>query len=244
MKQDMKNIPIYFFLGLMIFFVTVILLPNARIDWGSIAVKPDRTITVQGVAKEQVVNNQAQFSAGVNAVNDNREKAIEEVNKKITDIVNAVKALGIPESDIKTQNLNINQSEEVYYDGGIQKSRLGQWRVSNTIDILVKDMAIVEKLPDTLTKSGSNNVWGPNFSVADNKEKELELLNKAIDNAREKAESLAKSTGKKLGEIISISEGYVSPVFPLSHGMGAGGGDIYQGMGTIQKEVTVVFGLR
>ncbi len=243
----MKYLPIYALIALIIVIGVIILLPTVRIEWGSIAVKPDRTITVQGVAKEQVMNNQAQFSAGVNAVNDNRDKAIEEVNKKISAITEAVKALGIPQADIKTQTLNIYQNEETYYDAeGRPKQRFGQWRVSNTIDIVVRDMGIVDRLPGVLTQNGANNIWGPNFSIADNREKELELLQKAIDNAKEKAQSLTKVIGRKLGDIISISEGSIVSIMPLSAGydMGAGGGGGFsEGMGTIQKEVTIVFAL-
>lgn len=246
----MKQIPFKFIVLGFLFLGAAFVLPWRMIDWGNVALKPARTITVQGSAKMQVTNQKAMFSAGVNAVNDSRERATEDVNRKIQDIITALKTAGISESDIKTQNLNIFQNEEVYYENGIQKTRLGQWRVSNNVEISLKDLALVNEIPNILTAAGANNVWGPNYSLEDTGEQEKELLKQAIENARTKAETVASSTGKKLGDLLSVQEGYVNGVFPalsarMYGGGGGGGGEgLMPGSGTVQKDVTVSFELK
>lgn len=226
--------------------VVIALFPWKTFHWGNVALQSSRSVTVVGSAKSEEQNQIAMFSGGVNAVNDNRDAAINDVNSKILKITDAVKALGVTDADIKTQNMNIFQSEEQYYEDGRQKMRLGQWRVSTTIEVKLRDITKADALAAAFTAAGANNVWGPNFSLDDTAEAEKQLLSKAIESAREKAELVATAANKKLGEIISVTEsGSAGGVVPMFDRGGGGGGGGYQpGTGTVQKDVTVTFELK
>lgn len=226
------------------------LLPWNRIDWGRISFGQDRVVTVVGEAKNQVKNEIASFSAGVNAVNDEKDKAIDEVNDKIEKIIDEVKKFGVDENDIKTQSMSVYQSEESYWDGGVQKMRKGQWRVDNQIEVVLRDIAKANELTKIFTQNGANNVYGPNFRLDDTSKAEGALFDEAIKNAREKAEIIAKASDRELGKVVSVTEGVSNyGVFPLSARMdmaGAGGGGFsYEGGSTtVSKSVTVVFELK
>lgn len=221
-------------------------LPWQKINWGKISLSPAETVTVIGTAKQEQKSQIAIFSAGVNVVKDNKQEAIDEVNQKINALTSAVKDFGIKEADIKTQNLNVYQREETYYEEGRQKSRPGQWNVSNTIEIKLRDVDKASELADLLTRSGATNVYGPNFSVDQPEEADNTLLEAAVKNAREKAEVIARSSNKKLGKILSITEGaQAGQVFPAlkMEGAGGGGAGLEPGSETLQKSVTVTFEL-
>jgi len=154
---------------------------------------------------------------------------------------------GIERSDIKTENLNIYQQEESYWEEGRQKTRPGQWRVSNNVSIILRNVDRASELSKVLTQTGATNVYGPNFSFDDTKEVEELLIKDAIENARSKAQKIADLSGKKLGGILNVSEGYSSsPVVPyLRSNMGGGGGmPIEPGSGVVSKTVTVVFEIK
>jgi len=221
------------------------LLPWKFINWGTFAWRPASTVTVTGEAKTQEENTKATFTAGISTVNDNKDKASAEVTKKITDITQAVKVFGIPDSDIKTQNLSIYQEDEAYTEGGRQKRRLGQWRVSNTIEIVLRDVAKAGDLADVLSRAGANSVYGPNFTLDEDTQAGTTLLGKAVENARKKGEILAQSAKKQLGSIITITEGASSQgsYMPFEGG-GAGGADLQPGSETVRKTVTVTFELK
>ncbi|MDP3994337.1 MAG: SIMPL domain-containing protein, partial [bacterium] len=74
---------------------------------------------------------------------------------------------------------------------------------------------------------------------------ENSLLEKAIDNARQKADVMAAKSNLKIKGVISVIEGsQQGSVYPLGvpMGMGAGGGaPVEPGSSNIQKKVTVVF---
>lgn len=208
---------------------------------------PTNVVTVTGVAQSKEKNQIANFSAGINVVKDNKQDAINEVNQKIADIIEAAKAFGIKAEDIKTQNINVYQAEETYYEDNRQKTRPGQWRVGNTIEVILRDVERAGALADTLTKAGATSVYGPNFSLEDTKEIEKGLLAEAITDARKKAELIARGSGRKLGKIITVTEGYVSspPIFMQGGGGGmGGGGPVEPGSATVSKSVTVTFQLQ
>ncbi len=220
--------------------------PWQKVNWGKISLAPAETVTVVGTAKQQQQSQIAVFNAGVNVVSDNKQAATDEVNQKINALTKAVKDFGIKEADIKTQNLNVYQREETYYEEGRQKSRPGQWTVGTTIEIKLRDVNRASALADLLTQSGATNVYGPNFSVDQPEEADNTLLDAAIKNAQEKAEVMAKSSHKKLGKVLTISEGFSSgAVLPALKGAGAGGGGagLEPGSQTLEKSVTVTFEL-
>ena len=221
--------------------------PWSQVDWGSFALKPARTVTVVGEARSQKKSEIASFSAGVNAINDSKEKAITEVNDKVGAIIASVKEFGIKSEDVKTQNLNIYQNQETYYEEGRQKQRPGQWSVSNSIEIKLRDVDRASSLADLLGKSGANNVYGPNFSLDDDPAAADALFAEALENAKTKAGNVAKASGKKLGNILSIIEGVSFsgpvPMYRMEAG-GGGGAGLEPGSGTARKSVTVVFELK
>ncbi|MFA4826718.1 MAG: SIMPL domain-containing protein [Candidatus Shapirobacteria bacterium] len=219
------------------------LLPWKKINWGKFEMTPTQTIVVVGEARSQQKNQIASFTAGVDVVNDNREVAVKDVSGKIEALVLAVKKFGIEDKDVKTSNLSFYQNEETYWDNGVQKTRKGQWRVNNSIEITLRQVDQASTLADILSASGANNVWGPNFTMDDTREIEKTLFGEAMQNARDKAEIIAKSAGRKLGKIYGVTEGNSGSTYSLYKTMdGAGGGaPMEPGSGLVSKSLTVVF---
>ncbi len=223
-------------------------LPWHMVKWGKIELLPASSITVSGEAQTQTDSQIASFTAGVSEINDNRDTAVKNVNDKVTALIQAVKDFGIPESDIKTQNLSIYQMEEPITIDGRQRTQAGQWRVSNDVLVTLRDVNRASELADLLSGSGATNVYGPNFALDDTQDAQVGLLEQAIQNAREKAQAIAAGSNKKLGDILNVQEGVVSGAQPFYNArmeMGGGGGaPIEPGSQTVSKTVTVTFELR
>jgi uncharacterized protein len=222
-------------------------IPWRHVTWGKFALMPASTITVTGEARSEQKSQVASFTAGVTAVDDSKEKAVESVNETVTTLIESVKEFGIPAADIKTQNLSVYRMEEPMYKDGRQRMEPGQWRVSNDITIRLRDIDQTEALVNLLNSSGATNVYGPNFAIDDTNEAEVALLSDAIENARQKAQAIADGSQKTLGGIINVQEGYASspiPMYALRGDMGGGGGaPVEPGTQTISKSVTVTFEL-
>ncbi len=216
-------------------------------SWGRLQIAPVRSVTVVGEAKSQEKSQIAIFTAGVNAYNDDKTVAVNEVNKKVEAIIEAVKEFGVTSEDIKTQSLNIYQNQDQYYEDGRQKYRPGQWNVGNTVEIKLQNVDRAATLASVLTKGGATNVYGPNFTFDDTSEQATALLDAAFKNAETKAAKVAQSTGRTLGKVVSVVEAGASqqpvPYFKMEGGGGGGGGAVEPGSGTVSKSVTVTFEL-
>lgn len=210
------------------------------------------TITVMGSANQETANQLASFTAGVNAVDDDKDAAVKEVQQKIDDLVSAVKKFGIPAEDIKTATMSIYQREETYYDDGPAKTRKGQWSVDNTVEITLREVARANELASLLAGSGATNVYGPNFRTDTSKQEDANedmLSQKALENATLKAETLALKSGRRLGKVLTISEAGTQPpmIYAMAEramGGGGGPGGLEPGTSTSYKSLTVTFELK
>src|SRR3989344_8474314 len=216
----------------LILFLGIFVFPWRFIDWGSLMLTNERTITVTGTSEQQTKNQIAMFTAGVTSVKDKKEDAVSEVNAKMEEMVTALKNFGIATPDIKTQNASIYQMQETYYEDGRQKNRPGQWSVSNNVEIVLRDVDKASALSDLLAKSGANNVYGPTFSLDQTTGFEEKIV--------------AAASGACLGEVVNVVEGYNSPIYPayaLGGRGGGGGAAVEPGSSTVSKTVTVTFRL-
>lgn len=218
-------------------------IPWKSVKWGKLETTYPSTITVSGYSESKEKSQIARFTAGVSQVSDNKDEAISIVNQKVEEIISAVKNFGVSAEDIKSQNINIYQQEETYWEENRQKSRPGQWRVGNSIEIVLRNVDNASDLTNLLSSSGATNVYGPSFSLDNTQKAQTDLLQAAVEDAMEKAEVLAEVSGKKLGEILDISEGSITSGYTRSYseGGGGGGGPSEPGTGTVSKTVVVTF---
>ncbi len=223
--------------------------PWKDINWGRMVMSPERMVTVTGYAESKEKNQIASFTAGVNAVKDNKDEAVNEVNNKINAITQAIKTFGVDPTDIQTQSLSIYQNQEQYYDNGVSKMRPGQWNVNSSITVTLRDVERASDLANLLTGGGATNVYGPNFQLDTSRKAEDGLMADAIADAKVKAEAMAAASGTSLGTIISVSEGSGGGVsYPTMYGMkemgGGGGAALQPGSTNISKTVTVIWSLK
>lgn len=236
--------------SLLVIFLVVYFFPWRNVNWGSLGVRPDNTVIVTGYADTDQKNQVMVFSASVYAINPDKNEAQKQVNTTISNITTAVKNFGVPEGNIKTTSLSLYKIED-YYNGNTPFA--GQWRADNTVEVRLEnaDPDRSSRLTEILTSNGATNVYGPNSYVGDVKEIQKDLLEAAINDARDKADRIAKSSGKKLGSVISVQEGgdsgYGYPMYSMmDRGMGGGGGGapIEPGSTKVSQTVVVTFELK
>ncbi|MCG2691836.1 SIMPL domain-containing protein, partial [Microgenomates group bacterium] len=218
-----------------------LLIPWEHVNWGKISILPASTITVTGEAKKDELPQIANFSASVTATNVNKQTAINEVNTQMTKIIQAVKDFGIDQKDIQTQQVSVYQTKEE------RLSVKDVWQASNSISIKLRNINQASALTDLLQQSNTTNVYGPNYSLDDTTQAQVDLLSKAIDNAREKAEKIAVASKRKLGKIITLSEGGTVIPGPVFRSMSVAetiSTPVEPGTETVYQSVTVTFELK
>lgn len=211
-------------------------------------VSTGRVITVVGQGSARVAPDIAQVSVGADTVADTVSDAVKESNSRMDAILSALKALGIAEKDIQTQNYSISV-EQVGVAPGLEGGGTPakpRYRVTNMVNVTIRELGKVGNVLDAVVEAGANNIWGVSFSVDDTKAALTEARGKAVADAQARARELAGLSGVELGSIVSVSEVVGSNSYPVAveraFGMGA---DVSVSVGEVEVsyQVQVVYSL-
>ncbi len=186
-------------------------------------------ITVNGKGEAISIPDIATFSFSVNEFAKTVKLAQTQATNKINKALDAVKAGGVAEKDIKTLSYTINPHYE--YSQGVctqfgcpnAKSVLTGYDVSQTVQVKVRNLEKAGELFDTLGTTGIENVNGLSFSIDDIDSVKAVARASAIVDAKAKAEKIAKDLGVTLVRITSFYDSSDS-YYPYAES--AMGGDI------------------
>lgn len=208
------------------------------------------TITVVGRGEVQSQPDVARFTVGIEVTSSTVSEAMSEAKTKMNDIVKAIKAQGIADPDIQTSNFSINVERTPAQPSPSIATQPGAtvYHVNNMVQVTVRVLDKVSTVLDSAVSAGANNVWGVTFGLENTTTQESEARAKAIDDARIRAESLAKLSGVPLGSVVQVSEVISSGSIPMlgtAKAMGGGGGSpVQSGELTYSTQIQVVYAIQ
>ena len=180
------------------------------------------TITVTGEGKVFAKPDLGEISLAVNS----EARTVEEAQKDATAVANRIVAVlkekGVEEKDIQTVNYSIGPVYD-YPDG---TRRLRAWQVNQNLKVKIRELAKTGEILAVASQAGANQIGGLSFTTDDPTKLQAEAREKAIEDAKAKAEELAAKLGIKLGKIIGFNEfGGVPPMpfFGVASEKGMGG---------------------
>lgn len=171
------------------------------------------TVVGQGTAYGQP--DQATVVVGVESFAATVAEATTQNQTTLDNVMAALAAAGIAAEDIQTTNYSLF-AEQTYGENG--PTGIAGYRVSNQVNVKIRDIALVGDVLAAVTEAGANSIYGVNFSVADPAALEAEARALAMQDAANRAASLAELGNVALGDITVISEVVGTPVMPLSGG--------------------------
>jgi uncharacterized protein len=205
---------------------------------------PPPAISVTGEATVSVAPDQAQIDGGVTSDAKTAREASEANNAAMGKVLLALKGAGIEEKDTQTSRLSLQPQ---YAPNRTGTSPITGYRASNRVTIRLRDVTKVANVIDVLVGAGANDIGGINFTVSQPSKHLDEAREKAVADARRKAEIFAKAAGVTLGEPISISEetGAPAPMFrgKMAAPMAAGA-PVAQGEETLSVSVNVSWAIK
>ncbi len=131
------------------------------------------------------------------------------VSEKISSILTSLDNEGIKEKDIRTSAYTTNPR----YDWSDGKQELKGYVVSQSIDLVIRDIEKTNDVISILGQAGVTNISGPTFEIENKEEYQRTARKEAISAAQAKAEELALDLGVKLVRIVSFNEN-VAPSYP------------------------------
>jgi uncharacterized protein YggE len=207
---------------------------------------PPPASSVTGEATVSVPPDQALIDGGVTSDAKTAREASDANNAAMGKVLLALKGAGIEEKDYQTSRLSL-QPQFATPKAAERTPGIVSFRASNRVTVKIRDVTKVANVIDVLVGAGANEIGGINFTVTQASKHLDEAREKAIADARRKAEIYAKAAGVTLGEPISISEETGSPG-PLFRGKMAApmaaGAPVAQGEETLSVTVSVTWAIK
>ncbi len=194
------------------------------------SVSTPRGITVVGTGKASGQPDVAHVTVGIETQGSSLQTAVDENKTKMAALLDALKAQGLAEKDIRTSNYSVYTERVASPAVGAEKPVSTDqmiYHVTNQVDVTVRDVSKLGDVLDKAVAAGANNIYGVNFSVEDTAQLEADARAKAVADAKARATDLAKLNGVALGDVISVSEvigGGPMPLMSSAAGLGGGGG--------------------
>lgn len=176
----------------------------------SLAACSDRTADVRGVDHGETLlsvsasgqaesrPDRAQFNAGIETFSRSAKGASEANAEKITEIVAALRELGVEENDIQTQNVSVRRVE--------WGDRKGQYQASNVFEVTMSDPGNAGAAIAAVTEAGANVLSGPNLTMSDPEQVANLAYADAYMAARKRAEAYAEAAGMEISRVLYIRD--------------------------------------
>jgi uncharacterized protein YggE len=173
-------------------------------------------IWVNGLGKVTVVPDLGILQLGVEAQAGTVAEAQSQATAAMNAVMAALKANGIADKDIQTRYFSINKVTRWDKEGSTEI--VVGYRVSNTVTVKVRALDKMGAVIDAVAEAGGDltRINSISFTVEDPTTYEKEAREKAMADAKAKAEQLAALGGINLGKPTYISESnysYPTPVY-------------------------------
>jgi uncharacterized protein YggE len=194
-------------------------------------IQPLEGIAVVGEAVRRVAPESAEFLIEITAGGHTASHAMHDHQTKTTQIAQAVSSLGVQRADLQTVSLNMINvyapvAQALPY--GVPQIPLGSisgftapstlqpdvqfgiYQARSVVRVNVREAARAGEIADALVKAGATVAGGLAYRAADEAGVRKSALEAAGKDARAKAEILAATAGKQLGDPLVITEDIVA----------------------------------
>lgn len=162
-----------------------------------------RIISVSGEGVVEAVPDTASVVIGVVSQAKTARQAVTENSQATEAVLASLRQAEIESRDLATSGFSV-QPRYNYERNGSEAPRIEGYEARNTLTVRVRDLAKLGGILDSAVTTGSNQIGGISFDVAD----KTPLLDKAraqaVADARRKADIYATAAGVKLGRVLAI----------------------------------------
>jgi uncharacterized protein YggE len=164
-----------------------------------------KTLNVTGAGLALSEPDLAKVSLGVYTEAANADEAVKQNAVKMSNIIDALKVLGISNESMETRYYNLQPVTDYI----AKPPRVVGYRASNVITVSIYELDTVGKVIDTAVKAGANEVQGIVFTLTNNEAQQLKLkaLENASKDAQAKATTIAHSLGVNIQGVLKVTEG-------------------------------------
>lgn len=172
-----------------------------------------RTISVSGTASTSVIPDTASLSIGVITQDATAKEASGMNAASMNNVTAALKNLGLLDKEIQTSSISIQPVYNYTRDVPV----IVGYSASNNVLITTRNLDKLSDIMDKSIASGANQVSGISFIVSEEKQRQIvgDLLSAAVNDAKSKADDLAKSLNVNIANVKTSSISERTQMFPV-----------------------------
>ena len=164
-----------------------------------------QTISVTGQGKAAAPPDMAVIQTGVITQRTTATEALSANNEAMGNILSVLEKHEVAPKDVQTSRFNVSPAYK-RDDRGRRQPEIVGYRVTNQVQVKVRNLPDLGKVLDALVRAGSNEVSGVSFGIADPTGVLNQARKRAIADARSRAELYAQAAGVGAGKVLAISE--------------------------------------
>jgi hypothetical protein len=177
-------------------------------------------LSVTGYAVQQVTSDRVRWHLSLEAQGPNRQAAYKTFMADYDKLVAYLLKNGLTQAELSPETLSV-YPEMVRLANGNYGSAVDYYKVTKGISIASNNVAVVEKLAqgiDTLQAQNLNLTAEPvQYFHSKVEGVKLALLGKAMENAKDRAKTMTRSTGNRVGSMVTASSGVFQITAPDSN---------------------------
>lgn len=178
-------------------------------DERPLAALPVPVLRVSGTGERAVAPDLAVVGFGVVKEGRTAREALDQNNRAMTAVIDAMKAEGIEARDIQTSGLSISPLYDNRPTSGpapAEGPRIIGYSVANNLTLRIRNLDRLGAILDIAVTLGVNSGGDIRFANADTTAIVAEARKAAVRDAAERAATLAEAAGVTLGPILEINE--------------------------------------
>lgn len=162
------------------------------------------TILVSGEGEMNVAPDIAYITFGVETQDKNAKEA-QQKNAQISSQIERIlkDRFKLEKADVKTVGYNVNPE----YNYTQNRREFLGYKVSNTIQVSFRALKEIGALLDAVGGAGVNSVQGIQFDTEKRLDYQIEAIASAMENAKRKADMIAKAAGRPVKRVLRVHEG-------------------------------------
>lgn len=173
---------------------------------------PPQIISVTGLGNENFTSDLIVWEGRFSAFSPILTSAFDELNRQKEIVRNYLLSKGIENSNIIFNSVQTTeQRDNKYQDGNYIGSVFRGYELSQSVQIESTDVAKIEEVSREITELLNNGVQfnssPPRYYYTKLADLKIEMISKATEDARIRAERIAENAGGQLGDLISARMG-------------------------------------
>lgn len=162
------------------------------------------TIRIQGQGQTSVAPDIVVLSITVSSKDKDYGKAVAALNRGSSTLRESLVEAGEDQQSLKTDSFSITTESEFLDGRRVFSGFVGNHKLTLRLPL---DQLRIAKVFGAIFRSGAAPEVSLSFSVSDPEAVKRRVLESAVKNARQRAETIATAAGQKLGRIVNIEYG-------------------------------------